>query len=195
MREPSTEWREWRREIGRLGAKSRKTRMVCATPPWVDADQLEAVYIEAWRMRQISGLDYEVDHFIPIAGQDVCGLHVPWNLQIILKRQNLAKGNSMPLVADAPAAWIPRPISEPRCWCPVTGDWRDQAIEQRLLLTFEEAKDRDAKMAAELIVLNMAAKLLRKGVPEDLFPPDVFDYVPKEIIQRVARDMRSLNIS
>ena len=63
-----------------------RAKKLQAQPSWVDTATLHAIYANC-----PSGL--EVDHIIPLQGKDVCGLHVPWNLQYLTRRANASKGN------------------------------------------------------------------------------------------------------
>ena len=46
-------------------------------------------------MDELAGVEYQVDHIHPINGVEFTGLHVPWNLQVITKSENLSKGNKL----------------------------------------------------------------------------------------------------
>lgn len=58
--------------------------------------ETSAIYEECARLRVATGIDYVVDHVWPLKGKNSCGLHVPWNLRIITREENTAKGNKEP---------------------------------------------------------------------------------------------------
>lgn len=57
------------------------------------ADQIrvQEMYLEAQKLTLETGIEHCVDHIIPIAHPDVCGLHTFANLQIMTATQNLKK--------------------------------------------------------------------------------------------------------
>jgi len=64
-------------------------------PLWLsetDKTQMESIYKYCAGLRE-AGLDYHVDHVVPLRGENVSGLHVPWNLQVIYGPDNMSKGN------------------------------------------------------------------------------------------------------
>ena len=48
---------------------------------------------DEWCVRIAKGEDVQIDHIIPICSEIVCGLHVPWNLQVITTAENYKKSN------------------------------------------------------------------------------------------------------
>lgn len=67
-----------------------------AAPLWLtkkDWQKMTEFYLDAIYLTMITGEKHHVDHIVPINGTKVCGLHVPWNLQILTAKQNLDKGN------------------------------------------------------------------------------------------------------
>lgn len=87
--------RYYRNNGASLVAKYRHIRKRAA-PLWLTVDhqkEIDAFYYLARDLEIISGQKYHVDHITPIKGKLVCGLHVPWNLQILPADLNLSKGN------------------------------------------------------------------------------------------------------
>lgn len=74
----------------------RRKRNQQATPKWLTYTQkkeIRSLYIIAQTSTKITGVKYVVDHIVPLVGDNVCGLHVPWNLQIMTQEDNLLKSN------------------------------------------------------------------------------------------------------
>ncbi len=75
--------------INRKASAKRRASKLQATPPWLDEGMLaeiEMIYL-------CCPEGYHVDHIHPLQGKDICGLHVPWNLQYLTTEENLRKSN------------------------------------------------------------------------------------------------------
>jgi len=75
---------------------TRRTAKMGATPKWLTEEQIESIRLLYWLAEDlyaISGQKYHVDHIVPLQGKNVCGLHVPWNLQILPADINISKSN------------------------------------------------------------------------------------------------------
>ena len=82
-------------KINEYSANRRATKLN-ATPAWLTDKQKEKtakIYAKAAAMEKRTGVKHHVDHIVPLQGENVCGLHVPWNLQVLTATQNRSKGN------------------------------------------------------------------------------------------------------
>ena len=76
--------------------KARRRKHRQATPPWLTRKQkgeIRQLYQIAITMSRTTGEQYVVDHIVPLRGDNVSGLHVPWNLRVVTRTENLAKSN------------------------------------------------------------------------------------------------------
>ena len=76
----------------------RRRRFRDATPKWLTAEQKLEVrfhYRMAIALSRATKIPHAVDHIIPLQGEDVCGLHVPWNMQVLTQDENLKKSNKL----------------------------------------------------------------------------------------------------
>ena len=89
------EWEDRNRQYKNEKEARRRARKLSATPAWLtesDLDEMRAIYAEAQRLTNETGILHHVDHIYPLKGRTVCGLHCPLNLQILTATDNLSKG-------------------------------------------------------------------------------------------------------
>lgn len=75
----------------------RRMRVILATPKWVDFGAIAALIVQRNKITAETGIPHHIDHIIPLAAKNVCGLHVHQNMQIIPARENIAKNNRITL--------------------------------------------------------------------------------------------------
>lgn len=103
--------RKWRIENPhRNAAKERKREAAKRhrVPKWlttVDLRAIEVVYQAAAKLTTQTGIKHVVDHYYPLQGGLVSGLHVPQNLHVIPAAQNARKSNQHP----EGLKWLPHP--------------------------------------------------------------------------------------
>lgn len=71
-------------------ASLRTRYMRQAKPKWLDEFQ-EFWIQELYHLASLRNL--EVDHIVPLKNDVVCGLHVPWNMQLLTRQANATKNN------------------------------------------------------------------------------------------------------
>jgi len=90
------EYKDRNVDVFRADTSVRKRRHREATPRWLTPSerlQMRELYVQARKMTELTRERYVVDHIVPLRGESVCGLHVPWNLRIITQEENLKKSN------------------------------------------------------------------------------------------------------
>jgi hypothetical protein len=91
-------WKERNLVWVRADTKARRRKHRQATPKWLSSKQkteIRQLYQIAIIMTKTTGEQYVVDHIVPLRSNDVCGLHVPWNLRVITQEENLKKSNKL----------------------------------------------------------------------------------------------------
>lgn len=78
-------------------AKRRAVKLL-AVPAWLSQShkiQMAEIYNLSNNMLLSTGVIHHVDHIVPLQSGNVCGLHVPWNLQILTADKNRMKSNRL----------------------------------------------------------------------------------------------------
>lgn len=86
-------WARNNKGIRNASVRARQLAKRQRTPTWANLDQIRLFYIDAARLTATTGIHHEVDHIVPPQGANVCGLHVPCNLQVITRAANRSKRN------------------------------------------------------------------------------------------------------
>lgn len=93
-----SDWKKRNRNKVRFYTAKRRASELCATPKWLSHQQLQQIqefYNTSNHMTVFHEEKYHVDHIEPLIGKTSCGLHVPWNLQVLPAVVNLSKGNKL----------------------------------------------------------------------------------------------------
>lgn len=85
-------WREANPLRARAQVNSRRRALRQAQPKCL-TDWDKFLISEIYHLAQLRG--HTVDHIVPIQHKLVCGLHAPWNLQVIPAHENSRKSNSL----------------------------------------------------------------------------------------------------
>lgn len=90
------DWQERNSDKVRMYKRWRYAAKNKATPAWLTDQQkleIQHKYLLAIIHEQVTGIKWHVDHIVPLRSKKVCGLHVPWNLQVIPAKENVRKSN------------------------------------------------------------------------------------------------------
>jgi hypothetical protein len=90
------EYKDRNVDVVRADTSVRKRRHREATPRWLtpaERLQMRDLYVQARKLTELTRERYVVDHIVPLRGESVCGMHVPWNLRVITQDENLKKSN------------------------------------------------------------------------------------------------------
>ena len=89
-------WREANKETRIAVNAKRRAAKLNRTPGWLteeDLGKIKEFYKEAQKRKEETGEAWHVDHIIPLQGENISGLHVPDNLQVIRATENKSKYN------------------------------------------------------------------------------------------------------
>lgn len=93
IKESSSRWR--RSNLGRknLNNSNRRAKQRKATPNWANEFFMAEIYHLAQLRTKLTGVEWHVDHIVPLTSKFVSGLHWEGNLQVIPAIENLRKNN------------------------------------------------------------------------------------------------------
>lgn len=111
------DWARKNRDKCCAATAKRKAARLRATPKWVNWNKVRAIYRQAKRLQDFTGVPMHVDHIVPLQSENVCGLHWEGNLQIMTASENCAKFNKWDEVVEEayrqPDLFVSQPEPQP----------------------------------------------------------------------------------
>lgn len=97
IRKIASNWQK--KNKGKVNANTalRHTAKMKRKPTWLSKEdklKIRCLYQVASMYSKHSDKKWHVDHIIPLQGETVSGLHVPWNLRVIPAVDNMKKNNN-----------------------------------------------------------------------------------------------------
>lgn len=97
MRMLNREWARNNPEVMRATNSARRAARVQAIPKWAEGEFDKLVVSECFdlavRRTKETGIEWHVDHIVPLRSEKVCGLHCAANVRVITAAENHGKGN------------------------------------------------------------------------------------------------------
>jgi hypothetical protein len=90
------EWAQRNKAYAAFKTRTRQARKRNATPAWADDAIIRLMYTTRQYLTEHTGMEWHVDHIVPLQGRNVCGLHVHFNLRVIPATDNRSKSNHFP---------------------------------------------------------------------------------------------------
>lgn len=89
----SADWAKRNRSLVAQQAAKRRAATRNATPKWANMFFIKEAYRLAEMRTILTGIDWHVDHIVPLSSSRVCGLHCEYNLAVIPAKVNIFKSN------------------------------------------------------------------------------------------------------
>lgn len=102
----SLRWRKKNPGLKVAETAAYRLKLTRRVPCWMikfEREQIRELYKIAARLTRASGVQWHVDHEVPLNGDTVSGLHVLGNLRVVRWRDNLLKGNRFDDESDRPS--------------------------------------------------------------------------------------------
>jgi hypothetical protein len=102
-------WRSANRSSLTSQEGARRSLKMNATPAWADQFIISEIYDLADLRTCATGINWQVDHIVPLKSAIVCGLHCEANLRVVTAFENSSKGNrwwpDMPQLSSQEIEW------------------------------------------------------------------------------------------